>query len=99
MDLQQEMYVVGHNGIMVYCNCRVMAWDIIDPLPHNNTKVGQWSVLRAINDRPYILPKQIFAFFCADSYEIGVWSTVIIFCQAVLFSLWKFHVYHPFGII
>jgi len=71
----------------------------MDTLPHNHTKVGYRDILRAINDRPYIRPEQILAILRTDGYEIGIGCAVIIFCQAIPFSLWQFHMYHPFYIL
>ena len=88
------MDVIGHNYKMIHRNCRVISGNIFDTLPHNHAQFCQWNIVRAINDRPYIHPEQIFAFFCADSYEIGIGCTVIIFCQSVPLSLWQFHRYH-----
>lgn len=94
MDLQQQMDVIWHNYKMIHRNCRVIFGNIFDALPRNHAQICQGNIVRAIDDRPYIHPEQVFSIFRADGNKIGVGCGVIIFFQAVWFSLWQFHGYH-----
>ncbi len=60
----------------------------MDGLFYCHTEIGQWSIIRAINDRSNIFPKEILSIVRADSYKISIRCAVIVFCQAVLLSLW-----------
>ena len=52
------MYVIWHNNGMINRNCGIVSGYIIDDLFYNHTKIGQGNILRAANDRPYILKEE-----------------------------------------
>lgn len=53
MDLQEQMYVIGHNNKMLNCDHGVMLWYIHNSLLHNRSQPCHWDILRAIGDQPY----------------------------------------------
>ena len=53
-----------------------------------HTEIGQRNIIRAINNCSNIFPKEILSIVRADGYKISIRCAVIVFCQAVLLSLW-----------
>ena len=51
-----------------------------DALPGDDPELRQRNIFRAINDRPYIGPEEIFAIMGADRNKIGIGDAVIILC-------------------
>jgi hypothetical protein len=77
------MDVVGHNDPMIYRNGSIVLRDVQDRLLCQKANARKRDVFRAINDRPYILPKEVSAGLGADRDKIGIGSAVIIFCALI----------------